>query len=160
MFGRVYRAQSGHSPRACLPHWCCRTVLPDGAILFNLVCRKNFVPHHREIGAIWCNFKRFNTILKSEILLNVICKMTYVISIAFLFCIGNTKSLYFIFAFATQLASLQKTCYICFVLSLNSGMCCKSAWRHRCRYPCNWTNTIEEHTIVFCTWYLRNCTWC
>jgi len=29
----VHRAQSGHLPWACLPHWCCRTVLPDDVIL-------------------------------------------------------------------------------------------------------------------------------
>jgi len=32
-FGRIYRAQSGHPVRACLPHWRCRAVLPDGLIL-------------------------------------------------------------------------------------------------------------------------------
>ena len=42
------------------------------------MCKKNFVPHHREIGAISCNFKRINTILNSEILLNLIRKMKYV----------------------------------------------------------------------------------
>jgi len=42
-----------------------------------LVCRKNFVPHYRKIGAIWCNFKRFDTILNSEVLLNLIRKITY-----------------------------------------------------------------------------------
>ena len=52
MFGRMHRAQSGsgHPARACLLHWCCRTVLPDGFCM--LVCRKNFVLHHRKIGVI------------------------------------------------------------------------------------------------------------
>jgi len=43
-----------------------------------LVCRKLFVPRHRKIDVIWCNFKRFNTILNSEILLILIRKMKYV----------------------------------------------------------------------------------
>ena len=34
---------------------------------FSTSCRKNFVPHHREIGTIWCIFKRINTILNSQI---------------------------------------------------------------------------------------------
>jgi len=34
----------------------------------------------------------------------------------------TAKQLYFIFALATQLAFLQTTCYICFVLSLHSGI--------------------------------------
>jgi len=44
---------------------------------YMLVCRKNFVPHHRKILVIWCNFKRFNAILNSIILMNLICKMKY-----------------------------------------------------------------------------------
>jgi len=59
-----------------------------------LVCRKNFVPHHQNIGVIWCNFKRFNTILNIENLLNLIRKMKYLtdqFQLCFCFCIGNTK---------------------------------------------------------------------
>ena len=51
-----------------------------------------------------------------------------------------------------QLATYALSC-LCILVS-------KSAWRRRYRYTCNWTKTIEEHIIVFCTWYLRNCTWC
>jgi len=47
-----------------------------------------------------------------------------------------------------QLATYALSC-LCILVS-------KSAWRHVCRCPCNWTKTIEEHIIVFCTWYLRN----
>jgi len=42
----------------------------------------------------WCNFKRFTTILNSEILLNLKGKMKYLIDqyqLCFCFCIGNTK---------------------------------------------------------------------
>jgi len=28
-----YREQFDHPSRVCLPHWCCRTVLPDGVTL-------------------------------------------------------------------------------------------------------------------------------
>ena len=45
----------------------------------------------------WCNVKRFNTILKSEILLNLIHKMKYFtdqFQFCSCFCIGNTKQLY------------------------------------------------------------------
>jgi len=81
-----YHAKSDH-PWVCLPHWCCRTVLPDGVILkpfftkmvyfYMHVCRKNDVPLHRKILLIWCNFKRFSTILNSKILLNIMRKMKY-----------------------------------------------------------------------------------
>jgi len=57
-----------------------------------LVCRVNFVPHHRKIHVIWCNFKRFNTILNSEILLNLIRKMKY---------FRNQLHCVFVFALAT-----------------------------------------------------------
>jgi len=40
------------------------------------VCRKN-VPLHRKIILIWCNFNRFNIILNSKILLNLMRKMKY-----------------------------------------------------------------------------------
>jgi len=57
MFGRIHRAQlPGHPDRACLPHWCCRTVLPDGVIL--LMLHENslalVVLHHMATQA--CNF--------------------------------------------------------------------------------------------------------
>jgi len=45
----------------------------------------------------WCNFKRFNTILKSEILLNLVHKIKYFtdqFQLCFCFCIGNTKQPY------------------------------------------------------------------
>jgi len=45
----------------------------------------------------WCNLKRFNTILKSEILLNLIHKMKYFtdqFQLCLWFCTGNTKQLY------------------------------------------------------------------
>jgi len=37
------------------------------------------VPHHRKILLIWCNFKRFNTMLNSKILLNLIRKMKHLV---------------------------------------------------------------------------------
>jgi len=89
------------------------------------VCRKNFVPHYRKIGVIQYNFKHFNTILNSGILLNLIRKIKYLteqFQFCFCFFIGNTKQLYCIFALAIQLTSLQTTCYICFVLSLHSAI--------------------------------------
>jgi len=61
----------------------------------------------------WCNYKRFNTILNSEILLNLIRKIKYLadqFQLCFCFCVGNAKQLYFISALATQLASLGTTC--------------------------------------------------
>ena len=73
-----------------------------------LVCRKNFLPPHRKIGVIWINFKRFNTIPNSEILLNLIRKMKYFtdqFQLCFFFRIGNTEKLFFIFALTTQLVS-------------------------------------------------------
>ena len=59
----------------------------------------------------------------------------------------------------------QHNWYLCrqlatYALSCLCILVCKSAWRHGCRCLCNWTKTIEEHIIVFYTWYLRNCTWC
>jgi len=41
------------------------------------ICRKNVVSLHRNILLIWCNFKRFNTILNSKTLLNLMRKMKY-----------------------------------------------------------------------------------
>jgi len=58
---------------------------------FTCSCRKNFVPHHRKIGVIWCNVKPFNIIVNSEILLNLIRKMIYwtnQLKLCFCFCIG------------------------------------------------------------------------
>jgi len=55
-----------------------------------LVCRKMFVPHHQKL----VNFERFNTILNSEILLNLIRKMkclTDQFQLCFCLCIGKTK---------------------------------------------------------------------
>jgi len=73
-----------------------------------------------------CNFKRFNTLLNSEILLNLIGKMKYLtgqFQLCFCFCIGNTKLSYLFLhwqhnwhPYSRQLAS----CCICFVLSLHS----------------------------------------
>jgi len=76
----------------------------------------------------WCNFERVNTILDSEILLNLIHRMKHLtdqFQLCFCFCCGKTKWLYFICALATQLASLYKqlaSCYMCFVWSLHSGI--------------------------------------
>jgi len=39
------------------------------------VCRKNVVPLQQKILVIWCNYKRFNTIVNSKILLNLIRKI-------------------------------------------------------------------------------------
>jgi len=58
-----------------------------------LVCRKEFVLPIKN----WCNFKRFTTILNSEILLNLICKTKFLtdqFQLCFCFFIGNTKQLY------------------------------------------------------------------
>jgi len=59
-----------------------------------LVRRKNVAPHHHKVGAIWCNFKRFYTILNCDILLNLIRKPKYLtdqFQLCFCFCISNTK---------------------------------------------------------------------
>jgi len=56
------------------------------------VCRKNFVPLHRKIILICCNCKRFNTILNSNIFLNLIRKMKY---------LTDQLQLVFVFALAT-----------------------------------------------------------
>jgi len=56
------------------------------------VCRKNVVPLHRKIILIWCNFKRFNTILNSKLFLNLIPKMKY---------LTDQLQLVFVFALAT-----------------------------------------------------------
>jgi len=68
------------------------------------------------------NFKRFDTIPNSEILLNHIRKRKYLtdqFQLCFCFCIANAKQLYFISALATQLAFLWPTCscYVCFVFA-------------------------------------------
>ena len=117
------------------------------------MCR-NFVPNHRDIGTIWCNFKRFNTIIKSEIFLKLKCKMTYVtdqFQPCFCFELATLNS-YILFLHS------QHNWHLCRQLATYSLSCrCilvfKSGWRHRCRCPCNWTKTTEEHIIVFCTWY-------
>jgi len=60
-----------------------------------LVCRKNFVPLFSVIVVIQCNFKRFNNILNSEILLNLIRKMKYFtdqIQLCFLFALATLNS--------------------------------------------------------------------
>jgi len=41
------------------------------------VCGENAVPLHRKVLLIWCNFKRFNTILNSKILHKLTRKMKY-----------------------------------------------------------------------------------
>ena len=122
------------------------------------MCRKYFVPHHRGIGAIWFNFKRFNAILNNEILLNLLHKMTYVDKFQLCFCFAlATLNSYILFLHSQhswhlcrQLATYALS-YLCILLS-------KRAWRHRYRCTCNSTKTIEQHIIVFCAWYLRNCT--
>ena len=89
MFARTHCAQSRYFSRNCSPHY--QTVLPNGVFCI-LVCRKNFMPHHRKIVVIWCNFKRFYNILNSEILLNLIRKMK---------CLTDQFQLCFLFALAT-----------------------------------------------------------
>jgi len=52
------------------------------------------VPHHKKIVVSRCNFKRFNNIPNSEILLNHIGKMKHLVDhfqLCFLFALGNTK---------------------------------------------------------------------
>jgi len=56
---------------------------------------KNVVSLHRKILLIWCNFKRFNTILNSEILLNLIRKMKYLtgqLHLLFVFALAMPNS--------------------------------------------------------------------
>jgi len=151
-----------HPAVACLPHWCCWTLLPGGVIQHNFykngviwhACvhgrRKDFIQggtsrffqkflqRGAKSGEIcflpletrkteffaeifkflppfrhpclcveksscqpfknWCYFKRFNTILNSEILPNLMRKMKYLtdkFQLCFCFCVGNTKQLYF-----------------------------------------------------------------
>jgi len=56
----------------------CRTVLPDGHFCNNAILHACVQEKFRAIpSTYWCNFKRFNTILKSEVLLNLIRKMKY-----------------------------------------------------------------------------------
>ena len=88
-----------------------------------LVCRKGSC---HTINYNLGNFKHFNTLPNSEILLNLIRKMKYVtdqFQLCF-FCIGNAKLIYFISALATQLASLRTTCWllriVCLVFALMS----------------------------------------
>jgi len=53
------------------------------------------VPHHRIIVVILCNFKRFNNILNSEILLNLIRHMKYLtdlFQLCFLFALTTLNS--------------------------------------------------------------------
>jgi len=60
-----------------------------------LVCRKNFVPHHRKTVVIRCNFKRFNNIPNSETLLNLIRKMKYLtdkFQLCFLFALATLNT--------------------------------------------------------------------
>jgi len=60
-----------------------------------LVWRKNFVPRHRKIVVLQCNFKRFTNILNSEILLNLIRKMKYLtdqFQLCFLFALATLNS--------------------------------------------------------------------
>jgi len=56
------------------------------------VCRENVVPLHRKIILMWCIFKRFNTILYSKFLLNLIRKMKY---------LTDQLQLFFVFALST-----------------------------------------------------------
>jgi len=59
------------------------------------VCRKNVVPLYRKIILIWCNFKHFNTILNSAILLNLIGKMKYLtgqLQLVFVFALATPNS--------------------------------------------------------------------
>jgi len=121
---------------------CCQIVqyciIFLNGVLFNLVCRKNFVTHHREIGAIWCYFKDFNTILNSENLLNLLHKMTYV---------TDKFQLCFCFAFAALNSYIlclpsQHSWHLCrqlatYALSCLCILVSKSAWRHRYRWTCN-----------------------
>ena len=72
------------------------------------VCRKMVVPVHRKILVIWRNYKRFNTILNSKILLNLMRKIEYLIdqyfNCVFVFVLATPNS-YIYFCTATQLAS-------------------------------------------------------
>ena len=82
--------------------WCNITPFfsKDG-VIYTHVRRKDVVPLHLIILVIWCNFKRFNNILNSKILMNLIRKRKYLadqLQLCFCFCISNTKYLYFIFA--------------------------------------------------------------
>jgi len=73
------------------------------------VCRKGLCHIIKNLG----NFKRFNTIPNREILLNLLRKTKYLtdqLQLCICFSNGNAKSLYFISALATQLASLRTTC--------------------------------------------------
>jgi len=77
----------------------------------------------------WCNFKRFNTILNNEIVMNFIhkmkcltdkCHLCFVFALATLkryvyFRIGNTIGI------PTEYRQLA-ICYMCFVLSLHLGI--------------------------------------
>ena len=75
----------------------------------------------------WCNFKRFNAILNSEILLNLLRKMkclTDQFQLFCCFCIGNTKQLYLFLHWQQNWHSYRQldSCYTCFLLFLHSGI--------------------------------------
>ena len=75
----------------------------------------------------WCNFKYFNSIRNSEILLDLIRNtkcLTDQFQLCFCFCIGNTKQLYLFLHCQHNWRPYTKhaSCYICFVLSLHSGI--------------------------------------
>ena len=120
----------GHHVRVCLLHWCCRTVLPDGAILHHFLQKslyKNDVILHACVqdkfsttpSKNWCNFKRFNSTVKNEILLNLIRKMKYLrdqFQLCFCFCIVNIKQLYF--RQRNQHSYRQPVTYALFVFAL------------------------------------------
>ena len=86
----------------------------------------------------WCNFKRINTFLNSQILLNLIHKMKYLtdqFQLCFRVCIGNTIQLYLLLhwhPYSRQLAS----CCICFVLSLLSDIECSCRMSIQLCYVC------------------------
>ena len=112
---------------------------------------------HATPSKLSCNFKRFNTILNSEIVLNLIGKIKYLtdqFQLCFCFYIGNTKLSYLFLhwqhnwhPYSRQLAS----CCICFVLSLRS--CVKrNFWLHAI---CACTEWCSAHKIRWENWWLE-----
>jgi len=76
--------------------WCNNKPFFTKMVLFYMhVCRKNVVQLHRKIILIWCNFKRFDTVLNSKMLLNLIRKMKYLtgqLQLVFVFALATPNS--------------------------------------------------------------------
>ena len=137
----MHRAQSGHLARTCLPHWCCRTVLPDGVILhhflqkcftkwcnFTCLCAEKFraMPSKH-----WCNFKRFNTIL------NTVVKFCWI-----LYAKWNIWKISFKCVFVFALATLNISSMV---------QCPPPNWKVGCSIDGHWVNRPQHFLVITVT---------